>query len=56
MMVVKERGLFLVDLSILDEVHSQASCFLVFFSLLKMQKVLKAYSNISALDPNHITW
>jgi len=26
------------------------------FSLLEMQKVLKAYSNVFALGPDHITW
>ena len=43
-----------VDLSILDEVTSQATCSWVLFSLLEMQEALKACSNVSALGPNHI--
>ena len=45
-----------IDLSILNEITSQATHSWVPFSLLEMQKVLKAYSNISALGPDHITW
>ena len=46
----------LVDLSVLNEVPSQATRSWVPFSLLEMQDVLKACSNISALGPDHITW
>ena len=45
-----------VDLSVLDKVPSQATCSWVPFSLLEMQEALKACSNISAPDPDHITW
>ena len=45
-----------VDQSVLDEVSSQATCSWVPFSLLEMQEVLKACSNVSAPDPDHITW
>ena len=45
-----------VDLSVLNEITSQATHSWVPFSLLEMQKVLKAYSNISALGPDYITW
>ena len=45
-----------VDLSILDEVPSQTTHFWVPFSLLKMQEVLKACSNVSTPGPDHITW
>ena len=45
-----------IDLSVLDEVSSQATRSWVPFSLLEMQKALKACSNISAPGPNHITW
>ena len=44
-----------VDLSVLDEVSSQATRPWVLFSLLEMQEALKAYSNVSAPDPDHIT-
>ena len=45
-----------VDLSVLDEISSQATHSWVPFSLLEMQEVLKACSNVSAPDPNYITW
>jgi len=45
-----------VDLSILDEVPSQATHSWVPFSLLEIQEALKACSNVSAPDPDHITW
>ena len=45
-----------VDLSVLDEVPSQATRSWVPFSLLEMQEALKAYSNVSAPSPDHITW
>ena len=45
-----------VDLSVLDEVPSQATRSWVLFSLLEMQDALKACSNVSAPGPNHITW
>ena len=45
-----------INLSVLDEVLSQTTRFWVPFSTLEMQKALKAYSNVSAPDPNHITW
>jgi len=45
-----------VDLSVLDEVPSQATRSWVLFSLLEMQKALKACSNVSAPGPDHITW
>ena len=45
-----------VDLSILDEVPSQATCSWVPFSLLEMQEALKAYSNVSVPGFDHITW
>ena len=45
-----------VDLSVLDEVPSQATCSWVPFSLLEIQEALKACSNISAPGPDHITW
>ena len=45
-----------VDLSILDEVTSQATRSWMPFSLLEMQKALKAYSNVSAPSPDHIIW
>jgi len=44
-----------VNLSILDEVSSQATYSSVPFSLLEMQEVLKACSNISASGFDHIT-
>jgi len=47
---------FLIDLSVLDEVLSQTTHSWVPFSMLEMQEALKACSNVSALDPNHITW
>ena len=43
-----------VDLSVLDEVPSQATRFWVPFSLLEMQEALKACSNVSAPGPDHI--
>ena len=46
----------LVDLSVLNEVPSQATRSWVPFSLLEMQDVLKACSNVSAPGPDHITW
>ena len=45
-----------VDLSVLDEVPSQATRSWVPFSLLEMQEALKACSNVSAPGPDHITW
>ena len=45
-----------VDLSVLDEVSSQATRSWVPFSLLEMQEALKACSNVSAPGPDHITW
>jgi len=45
-----------IDLSVLDEVPSQATHSWVPFSMLEMQEALKAYSNVSAPGPNHITW
>ena len=45
-----------VDLSVLDEVPSQATCSWVPFSLLEIQEVLKACSNISTPGPDYITW
>ena len=45
-----------IDLYILNEVPSQATCSWVPFSMLEMWKVLKAYSNVSAPGPDHITW
>jgi len=45
-----------INLSVLDEVSSQATYSWVFFSLLEMQEALKACSNVSAPGPNHITW
>ena len=45
-----------VDLSVLDEVTSQATRSWVPFSLLEMQEALKACSNVSAPGPDHITW
>jgi len=45
-----------VDLSVLDEVPSQATRSWVPFSLLEMQNTLKACSNVSAPGPDHITW
>ena len=45
-----------VDLSVLDEIPSQATCFWVPFSILEIQEVLKAYSNVSAPGPDHVTW
>ena len=44
-----------INLSVLDEVPSQATCSWVPFSLLEMQEALKAYSNVSAPDSDHIT-
>ena len=44
------------DLSVLDKVPSQATCSWVPFSLLEIQEALKAYSNVSAPGPDHITW
>ena len=45
-----------VDLSVLDKVPSQATRSWVPFSLLEMQEVLKACSNVSAPGSDHITW
>jgi len=45
-----------VDLSVLDNVSSQATHSWVPFSLLEMQEALKACSNVSAPGPDHITW
>ena len=45
-----------VDLSVLDEVPSQATHSWMPFSLLEMQEVFKVCSNISAPGSNHITW
>ena len=45
-----------INLFVLDEVSSQTTCFWVPFSLLEMQEVLKACSNVSAPGSNHITW
>ena len=45
-----------IDLSVLDEVPSQATCSWIPFSMLEMQKALKACSNVSAPGPDHITW
>ena len=45
-----------IDLSVLDEVPSQATRSWVPFSMLEMQEALKACSNVSAPGPDHITW
>ena len=45
-----------VDLSVLNEVPSQATHSWVPFFLLEMQEALKAYSNVSVPGPDHITW
>ena len=45
-----------IDLSVLDEVLSQATCSWVPFSMLEIQEALKACSNVSAPGPDHITW
>ena len=45
-----------VDLSVLDEVPSQATHSWVLFSLLEMQKAFQACSNVSVLGPDYITW
>jgi len=45
-----------VDLSVLNEVSSQATCFWMPFSLLEIQEALKACSNVSVPNPDHITW
>jgi len=45
-----------IDLSVLDEVPSQATQSWVPFSMLEMQEALKACSNVSAPGPDHITW
>ena len=45
-----------VDLSVLNEVFSQATHFWVPFSLLEMQEALKACSNVSAPGSDHMTW
>ena len=45
-----------VDLSVLNEVPSQATRSWVPFFLLEMQEALKAYSNVSVPGPDHITW
>ena len=45
-----------IDLSVLDEVPSQATRSWVPFSMLEMQEALKACSNVSAPGPDRITW
>ena len=45
-----------IDLSVLDEVPSQATRPWVTFSMLEMQEALKACSNVSAPGSDHITW
>ena len=45
-----------VDLSVIDEVPSQATRSWVPFSLLEIQEALKACSNVSVPSPDYITW
>ena len=45
-----------VDLSVLNKVSSQATHSQMLFSLLEIQKVLKACSNIFVLGSDYITW
>ena len=45
-----------IDLSVLDEVPSQATRSWVSFSMLEMQEAIKACFNVSAPGPDHITW
>ena len=45
-----------IDLSVLDEVPSQATRLWMPFFLLEMQEALKACSNVSAPSPDYITW